>query len=174
MANCVGCHRQIQDDLAFCPICGEDNRPPEHRQPVMVCNHHFMPGMPCCVLCGAAYDEPAGSTPVTRHRAVVRWILVGASLVVVLAYILTAGHTNGLPLSIQAHELFGLKYRSYYRSSYGYYRSYPTDLGTEISTTLAILAVGCFVQSYRLQKKLESMDDMDDITDWAWWRWFWF
>src|ERR1051325_2087830 len=101
MANCIECRQPIQDDLAFCPVCGADNRPPEHREPVISCMHWLMPGKPCCVLCGATFDEPAGSPPVTRHRAVIRWMLGGFVISCLLAYFLVAGHTSGLPLSIQ-------------------------------------------------------------------------
>ncbi|MFI5385729.1 MAG: hypothetical protein ACHQ50_06370 [Fimbriimonadales bacterium] len=174
MANCISCHRQIEDSFAFCPNCGADNRPPEHRQAISYCPHQFVPGGVCCILCGAGYDEPAGSTPVLRHRAVMHWLLAGLVFTALLAYLLIAANTMRVPLSGLAHSLFGYEYTSYSYSRYSYsYHRTTSSLGLDLAFGLGGLALLSFFQAFRLQRKLGSMDP-GDLAAMAWWEFFWF
>ena len=55
MAHCVSetCRKEIRDDWSFCPFCGVDNRPPEHRPHVDYCKHYFYDPAGYCIYCGA-------------------------------------------------------------------------------------------------------------------------
>jgi hypothetical protein len=174
VASCVSCHRPIDDAYAFCPLCGEDNRPPERREPITYCSHQFAPGMPCCVLCGATYDEPVGSTPAKRHRATVIWAGIGLAYFAALLYFVLGAYSQTLPGHAWIQSLFEYRYRSYSSSRYSSHSSYYyTSLGNEICWGGVLITIACFSQAFRLDRKLRSVNS-GDVSDWAWWQFLWF
>lgn len=65
MSSCVngGCRRGIDPGWAFCPMCGEDNRPPKTRgAPVPSCQHSVFQGASFCAQCGQPF-QPAVTPP---------------------------------------------------------------------------------------------------------------
>lgn len=173
MASCVECHRQIQDSFAFCPICGADNRPPERQEPITFCDHQFVPGGQFCILCGAGFDEPVGSTPATRRRSAIGFVLIGCAFAMALSYFIAGAYSVRIPGSDVIQSLFGSRYGtgsySYYRHGYTSSRSW----GDEICWGLGGMAMLCFVQAFRLQKRLQTLDSTS-LAEMAWWEFLWF
>ncbi len=60
VVRCVlqDCRKELEESWNFCPRCGTDNRPPEHRPPIGTCVHEYINGKGFCVLCGQAFPKP--------------------------------------------------------------------------------------------------------------------
>src|SRR2546421_7357386 len=62
-AYCVNCHHALNPAWAFCPYCGEDNRPPEKRSGIPPHAHDFSKGYHC-IYCGESYANVGKKEPV--------------------------------------------------------------------------------------------------------------
>src|SRR5437868_15179805 len=60
---CVNCHHALNHAWAFCPYCGEDNRPPEKRSDIPPHAHDFSKGYHC-IYCGESYANVGKKEPV--------------------------------------------------------------------------------------------------------------
>lgn len=60
VAFCVRdeCKQPIEAVWAFCPYCGEDNRPPHNRNAVVACRHKFVSAGGFCFTCGGDAVQP--------------------------------------------------------------------------------------------------------------------
>lgn len=80
--RCVNsnCRAEIPDDIAFCPLCGTDQRPPASRTAVL-CNQHATIGNGTfCVKCGGGMAaQPA--TPANHYQQPQHYAAAGAASV---------------------------------------------------------------------------------------------
>ncbi len=74
--RCVNanCRAEIPQDVAFCPLCGGDQRPPASRTAVLCSRHETLGNGKFCIRCGAGMEaaQPGNhyTQPQPQHHAV--------------------------------------------------------------------------------------------------------
>lgn len=109
MPHCVNlsCRLDLKDEWVFCPKCGVDNRPPEERRKVDVCDHQIETGE-FCVLCGVSIlDQNEEEPGQAVWREIAGWVLlVGGVLMIVVSQVLMrdyqAPHATGRNMNLAA------------------------------------------------------------------------
>lgn len=142
--HCVSehCRREIDPNWAFCPYCGEDNRPPDQRHPVGEHSHQYLQkGSGCCLLCGEPADEPYAMKRVWRVRLAFLMMLIGVLLGLFFIDVLLAN--NGKTalfkdwISSWYHQPVTHRYRSGGR--------YTSELGDSVMIWLGFGALAVFL-----------------------------
>lgn len=65
---CERCDYPMDPTWAFCPACGEDNRPPSQRVKIPAHSHRFIERSGHCWACGEPANEPYGFNRQWRLR----------------------------------------------------------------------------------------------------------
>jgi hypothetical protein len=173
--RCVNtdCGVEIEADWAFCPYCGEDNRPPAERREVGSHRHKRIRGFEHCVECGAARD---GLTNKKR----IRWILVFVTLGILLAlfaFNIQLAHANKGALFSDWIQSWYENPVTHRRRRYG--NTYTTPLGYDVTWylffgTIAALIFAIVIASKEAFQRRAYWQYDDDRPwyrrrGWPWW-----
>lgn len=165
--RCVSSYcRQVLDPAwAFCPYCGEDNRPPADRHAVPDHSHAFLGGdKGCCIHCGEPSDEPYNMSRKWRLR-LAGLAFIGGALVGVFILAIRGAYATGTgPLSGWVATWYSdpvAHRRGRYSREY-----YYTMLGDDVSLYLGLTAAALVIISLWMFFKVPAPQNESDRNGW--------